>query len=47
MDCNAAVETLEGVMKVLPGDWIVTGIAGEKYPCKNEIFQKTYEMVED
>lgn len=37
------IETLEGVMRVTPGDWIITGIAGEHYPCKPDIFAATYE----
>jgi hypothetical protein len=37
------VDTLEGGHIVCPGDWIITGIEGERYPCKNEIFRKTYE----
>lgn len=37
------IKTLEGDMIASPGDWIVTGIKGEKYPVKPEIFQKTYE----
>lgn len=37
------VKTLEGDMIAQPGDWIITGVEGEKYPCKNEIFKKTYE----
>lgn len=37
------VETLEGTMTGLPGDWLITGIEGEQYPCKHEIFLKTYE----
>jgi len=40
------VETLEGLMKVSPGDWIITGVKGEKYPCKPDIFAATYELVE-
>lgn len=40
------VITLEGVMEVLPGDWIITGIKGEKYPCKPDIFEATYEAVD-
>lgn len=31
---------------VCPGDWIITGVEGEKYPCKNRIFEMTYEAVE-
>lgn len=40
------IDTLEGRMKISPGDWIITGIQGEKYPCKPDIFDKTYELVE-
>lgn len=28
------------------GDWIIKGVSGEFYPCKNDIFEKTYESVE-
>ena len=31
---------------VNPGDWIITGVNGEKYPCKPYIFEKTYEPVD-
>lgn len=37
------VNTLEGKMRVSSGDWIITGVNGEKYPCKPDIFEKTYE----
>jgi hypothetical protein len=37
------VDTLEGTMFVTPGDWIITGVKGEHYPCKPEIFEMTYE----
>lgn len=37
------IDTLESGHIVCPGDWIVTGIHGEHYPCKPEIFDKTYE----
>lgn len=40
------IETLEGVMTARPGDWIITGVKGERYPCKPDIFQATYEAVE-
>lgn len=36
--------TLEGTMEAMPGDWIIRGVNGEHYPCKNDIFQKTYEL---
>jgi hypothetical protein len=39
------IQTLEGKMHVISGDWIITGIAGEKYPCKDEIFRASYEPV--
>jgi len=37
------VDTLEGGHIVCPGDWIITGIEGEHYPCKPGIFKKTYD----
>jgi len=40
------IKTLEGGRIVTPGDWIITGVAGEQYPCKPEIFAETYEAVE-
>lgn len=41
------IETLEGGHNVCPGDWIITGIQGERYPCKPDIFEATYEEVEE
>lgn len=41
------IETLEGRMIPSDGDWIITGIEGEKYPCKDNIFRATYERVEE
>lgn len=40
------IDTLEGGHIVCPGDWIITGIQGEHYPCKPDIFEKTYEVAE-
>ena len=40
-----AIDTLEGSHEVTPGDWIITGVKGEKYPCKPDIFEMTYEPV--
>ena len=40
-----AIRTLEGTMLASEGDWIIKGIAGEFYPCKPDIFEKTYEPV--
>lgn len=41
------VETLEGVMKGQPGDWLVVGVHGEMYPIAKDIFDKTYDLVEE
>lgn len=41
------IKTLEGKMRCDIGDWIIRGIDGELYPCKNDIFIKTYEAVDD
>lgn len=41
------IDTLEGGHTVCVGDWIITGIKGEFYPCKPDIFQATYELVEE
>lgn len=41
-----AIETLEGVMRADPGDWIIKGVKGEFYPCKPDIFEQTYEAVD-
>lgn len=40
------ISTLEGVMKANFGDWIIKGVNGEFYPCKPDIFDKTYEEVD-
>ncbi len=45
MDGKYWVETLEGHLCVSEGDWIITGIKGEHYPCKPDIFEMTYEPV--
>lgn len=37
------IDTLEGGHTVCPGDWIITGVNGEHYPCKPDIFAETYE----
>lgn len=40
------IDTLEGGHIVCPGDWIITGVKGEYYPCKPDIFEMTYEAAE-
>ena len=46
-DIPMIVHTLEGDMKANPGDWIITGVKGEQYPCKDDIFKATYEEVKE
>lgn len=46
-DKEVIINTLEGDMKADAGDYIITGVAGEKYPCKPNIFKKTYELVKE
>jgi len=41
------VETLEGTMLGKAGDYLIIGIVGEQYPCAKEIFEKTYEAVDN
>lgn len=40
------VNTLEGTMAANPGDYIIKGVNGEFYPCKPDIFEKTYEKID-
>lgn len=44
--CQLEVHTLEGVMDINIGYFVIKGIEGEFYPCKESIFLKTYEAVE-
>ena len=46
-DVQLDIPTLEGTMHADIGDWIITGVKGEQYPCKPDIFEKTYERVEE
>ena len=43
MEARPHIHTLEGVMLVSEGDWVITGIKGEKYPCKPDIFEASYD----
>jgi hypothetical protein len=45
MHDHGFIDTLEGGHTVCPGDWIITGIQGERYPCKPEIFAATYDAI--
>lgn len=46
MHVHGWIDTSEGGHIVCPGDWVITGIKGERYPCKPDIFAATYEAVE-
>lgn len=46
-DGSLSIFTLEGVMKVSKWDWIIKGVENEMYPCKPDIFTKTYEPVDE
>lgn len=41
------IQTLEGAMEARPGDYIIRGVKGEFYPIKSDIFEATYERVDD
>ena len=41
------IHTLEGDVKANIGDYIITGVNGEQYPCKPDILEKTYEVIND
>ena len=41
------IDTLEGTMRAIENDYIIQGINGELYPCKPDIFKKTYELVKE
>ena len=41
------VATLEGALHASPNDWIIKGVKGEFYPCKPDIFELTYDKVEE
>lgn len=45
MHVHGWIDTLEGGHIVCPGDWIITGVKGENYPCKPDIFEATYDQV--
>ena len=45
-NAEMVIPTLEGRMHATPGDWIIRGVQGEFYPCKPDIFEKTYEASE-
>lgn len=44
-DRYLAIDTLEGIMRARPRDWIIRGVAGEFYSCRPDIFEATYEWL--
>ena len=47
VELHGHIETLEGRMRFKTGDWILRGVQGEWYPCKDAIFEETYEPASD
>ena len=45
-DTQLVVSTLEGDMKISKKDYVIKGVNGEFYPCKPDVFEKTYDVVE-
>ena len=41
------VATYEGVMTAFDGDYLIKGVKGELYPCREDVFEETYEIVEE
>ena len=39
--------TMEGTLEGQPGDWLITGVQGEQYPCSDAVFRKTYEPADE
>lgn len=42
---DIGIATLEGIMHASIGDWIIQGVSKEPYPCKPDIFEKTYDRL--
>jgi hypothetical protein len=40
------IQTLEGKLRISEYDWIITGVKGERYPCKPDIFEATYDAAD-
>lgn len=41
------IRTLEGIMRASVGDYVIKGLRGEFYPCKPDVFEKKYELIEE
>ena len=47
VETETTIHTIEGPLTAKPGDWIITGVEGEKWPVKKDIFEKTYEIIDN
>ena len=47
IDGKLTIRTPEGTMEASSGDWVIKGVKGEVYPCKPDIFEATYEAVNE
>ena len=45
--CEAMINTIKGKMHAIEGDWIIKGVNGEFYSCTDDIFRKTYDIIDD
>lgn len=43
---DTVIKTLEGDLIARKGDWVITGVDGEQWPVKKDIFEKTYEVID-
>ena len=46
VEYSLIIKTLEGNMRAEPGDYIIKGVHGEFYPCKPDVFEETYEIID-
>ena len=46
VEYSLIIKTLEGNIRAKPGDYIIKGVYGEFYPCKEDIFHETYDIIE-
>lgn len=47
VDGELCIKTLEGLLTVSENDWIIKGVKGEIYPCKPDVFERTYDIVKE
>lgn len=43
---DTIINTLEGDLIAKKGDWVITGVDGEQWPVKKDIFEKTYKVID-